>query len=170
LNISRRHLLQSGAFVAALPLLKTAADLPLSTVAHAQAAAPEAAWTHSLSLFGDVKYPANFKRFDYVNPDAPKGGAVRRIAVGTFDNFNPVVSGVKGSLGAIGDIFESLTVSSLDEVSTQYGLLAEAISYPEDYSWVTYRLRAEAKWHDGKPVTADDVIFSLDALKTYHPF
>lgn len=170
MNISRRHLLQSGAFVAALPLLKTAADLPLSTVAHAQAAAPEAAWTHSLSLFGDVKYPANFKRFDYVNPDAPKGGAVRRIAVGTFDNFNPVVSGVKGSLGAIGDIFESLTVSSLDEVSTQYGLLAEAISYPEDYSWVTYRLRAEAKWHDGKPVTADDVIFSLDALKTYHPF
>jgi microcin C transport system substrate-binding protein len=170
LNISRRHLLQSGAFVAALPLLKTAADLPLSTVAHAQAAAPEAAWTHSLSLFGDVKYSANFKRFDYVNPDAPKGGAVRRIAVGTFDNFNPVVSGVKGSLGAIGDIFESLTVSSLDEVSTQYGLLAEAISYPEDYSWVTYRLRAEAKWHDGKPVTADDVIFSLDALKTYHPF
>jgi microcin C transport system substrate-binding protein len=150
--------------------LKTAADLPLSTAAHAQAAAPEAAWTHSLSLFGDVKYPANFKRFDYVNPDAPKGGAVRRIAVGTFDNFNPVVSGVKGSLGAIGDIFESLTVSSLDEVSTQYGLLAEAISYPEDYSWVTYRLRAEAKWHDGKPVTADDVIFSLDALKTYHPF
>jgi microcin C transport system substrate-binding protein len=150
--------------------LKTAADLPLSTAAHAQAAAPEAAWTHSLSLFGDVKYPANFKRFDYVNPDAPKGGAVRRIAVGTFDNFNPVVSGVKGSLGAIGDIFESLTVSSLDEVSTQYGLLAEAISYPDDYSWVTYRLRAEAKWHDGKPVTADDVIFSLDALKTYHPF
>ncbi|KQW19070.1 hypothetical protein ASC80_16610 [Afipia sp. Root123D2] len=170
MNISRRHLLQSGAFVAAFPLLKTAADLPLSTAAHAQAAAPEAAWTHSLSLFGDVKYPANFKRFDYVNPDAPKGGAVRRIAVGTFDNFNPVVSGVKGSLGAIGDIFESLTVSSLDEVSTQYGLLAEAISYPEDYSWVTYRLRAEAKWHDGKPVTADDVIFSLDALKTYHPF
>jgi microcin C transport system substrate-binding protein len=77
---------------------------------------------------------------------------------------------VKGSLGAIGDIFEALTVSSMDEVSTQYGLLAEAISYPADYSWVTYRLRADAKWGDGKPVTPDDVIFSLNAFKTHHPF
>jgi microcin C transport system substrate-binding protein len=171
LTITRRHLLRSGALVAATPLLKTAVGLPLGSAAHAQpAAATEAAWTHSLSLFGDVKYPADFKHFDYVNPDAPKGGAVRRIAVGTFDNFNPVVAGVKGSLGAIGDIFEALTTSSLDEVSTQYGLLAEAISYPADYSWVTYRLRADAKWHDGKPVTPDDVIFSLNAFKTHHPF
>ena len=171
MTITRRHLLRSGALVATAPLLKTAVGLPLSDAAHAQqAAATEAAWTHSLSLFGDVKYPADFKRFDYVNPDAPKGGAVRRIAVGTFDNFNPVVSGVKGSLGAVGDIFEALTISSMDEVSTQYGLLAEAISYPADYSWVTYRLRADAKWHDGKPVTPDDVIFSLDAFKTHHPF
>lgn len=171
MTITRRHLLRSGALVAATPLLKTAVGLPLGNAAHAQpAAATEAAWTHSLSLFGDVKYPAGFKRFDYVNPDAPKGGAVRRIAVGTFDNFNPVVSGVKGSLGAIGDIFEALTTSSLDEVSTQYGLLAEAISYPADYSWVTYRLRADAKWGDGKPVTPDDVIFSLNAFKTHHPF
>ena len=129
MTISRRHLLRSGAFIAATPFLKTAVGLPLSSTAHAQpAAAAEAAWTHSLSLFGDVKYPADFKRFDYVNPDAPKGGAVRRIAVGTFDNFNPVVAGVKGSLGAIGDIFEPLTIASLDEVSTQYGLLAEAMS------------------------------------------
>ncbi len=171
MTISRRHLLRSGAFIAATPFLKSAVGLPLSSTAHAQpAAAAEAAWTHSLSLFGDVKYPADFKRFDYVNPDAPKGGAVRRIAVGTFDNFNPVVAGVKGSLGAIGDIFEPLTIASLDEVSTQYGLLAEAMSYPADYSWVTYRLRAGAKWHDGKPVTPDDVIFSLDAFKTHHPF
>jgi microcin C transport system substrate-binding protein len=170
LTISRRHLLRSGALAAATPFLKTAVGLPLSA-AHAQpAAAGEAAWTHSLSLFGDVKYPAGFKHFDYVNPDAPKGGAVRRIAVGTFDNFNPVVSGVKGSLGAIGDIFESLAISSMDEVSTQYGLLAEAVSYPADYSWVTYRLRAEAKWGDGKPVTPDDVIFSFNAFKTHHPF
>lgn len=171
MTITRRHLLRSGALVAATPLLKTAVGLPLGSAAHAQqAAATEAAWTHSLSLFGDVKYPAGFKRFDYVNPDAPKGGAVRRIAVGTFDNFNPVVAGVKGSLGAIGDIFEALTISSMDEVSTQYGLLAEAISYPADYSWVTYRLRADAKWGDGKPVTPDDVIFSLNAFKTHHPF
>ena len=127
-------------------------------------------WTHGLSLFGDVKYPAGFPHFDYVNPAAPKGGVVRQTAVGTFDNFNMVVAGVKGAIGAIGEIYEALTVSSLDEVSTQYGLLAEAMSYPADYSSVTYRLRKEAKWHDGKPVTPDDVIFSLEAFKKYHPF
>jgi microcin C transport system substrate-binding protein len=95
---------------------------------------------------------------------------VRQTAIGTFDNFNMVVAGVKGAIGAIGEIYEALTVSSLDEVSTQYGLLAEAMSYPADYSSVTYRLRKEAKWHDGKPVTPDDVIFSLEAFKKYHPF
>ncbi|MFX9224375.1 ABC transporter substrate-binding protein, partial [Acinetobacter baumannii] len=88
-----------------------------------------------------------------------KAGSVRQIALGTFDNFNLVVSGVKGNLaGAVGLIYESLTTASLDEVSTEYGLLAESVSHPEDYSWVAYRLRPEARWHDGKPVTADDVI------------
>jgi microcin C transport system substrate-binding protein len=152
--------------VAAAPVLK-AAGLPVIAAAQAQ---PAPAWRHALSLFGDVKYPADFKHFDYVNPAAPKGGVVRQIAVGTFDNFNMVVSGVKGSLGAHGEIYETLTASSLDEVSTQYGLLAETMSHPADFSSVTYRLRAEAKWHDGHPVTPEDVIFSLNALKTYHPF
>jgi microcin C transport system substrate-binding protein len=138
--------------------------------AQAQAQSGAALWRHALSLFGDVRYPADFKRFDYVNPDAPKGGVVRQIAIGTFDNFNMAVSGVKGSLGAIGETFEALTTSSLDEVSTQYGLLAEAMSYPADFSSVTYRLRAQARWHDGKPVTPADVIFAFDVLKTYHPF
>jgi microcin C transport system substrate-binding protein len=151
---------------AAAPVLK-AAGLPAITAAQAQ---PAPAMRHALSLFGDVKYPAGFKHFDYVNPAAPKGGVVRQIAVGTFDNFNMVVAGVKGSLGAHGEIFETLTTSSLDEVSTQYGLLAEAMSHPDDFSSVTYRLRAQAKWHDGRPVTPEDVIFSLNALKTYHPF
>ena len=125
---------------------------------------------HALSLFGQVKYPAGFKHFDYVNPDAPKGGTVRQIAVGTFDNFNLVVAGVKGSLAAgVQLIYESLTTASLDEVSTEYGALAELVSHPEDFSFVIYRLRAEAKWHDGKPVTAEDVIFSLDSFKKHHP-
>ncbi len=127
-------------------------------------------WRHALSLFGSVKYPADFKRFDYVNPDAPKGGIVRQIAVGTFDNFNVVVSGVKGSIaGSVALIYESLTTPSLDEVSTEYGSLAEVASYPDDFSHVVYRLRPQAKWHDGAPVTADDVIFSLDAFKKHHP-
>ena len=83
--------------------------------------------SHALSLFGEVKYPAGFKRFDYVNPDAPKGGTVRQIQIGTFDNFNLVVAGVKGSLAAgVQLIYKSLTTASLDEVSTEYGALAEA--------------------------------------------
>lgn len=143
--------------------------LPLIGAAEAQTAG-EAPWRHALSLFGKVKYPADFKRFDYVNPEAPKGGVARQIAVGTFDNFNIVVSGVKGQVaGAVAFIYESLLTPSLDEVSTEYGALAEAVSHPDDFAYVTYRLRSEAKWHDGKPVTADDVIFSLDSFKKHHP-
>ena len=88
--------------------------------------------------------PAGFKHFDYVNPNAPKGGTVRLGAFGTFDNFNIVVAGVKGTLAAgIDRIYDTLMASALDEVSTEYGLLAEAVSYPADFSSVTYRLRAE---------------------------
>ncbi|RYX96546.1 MAG: ABC transporter substrate-binding protein [Bradyrhizobiaceae bacterium] len=172
LTISRRRLLKTSAFAALTPMLGGIGSLPVSGAAQAQSAATGgAAWRHALSLFGEVKYPADFKRFDYVNPDAPKAGSVRQIALGTFDNFNLVVSGVKGNLAsAVGLIYESLTTASLDEVSTEYGLLAEAASHPDDYSWVSYRLRPEAKWHDGKPVTADDVIFSLESFKKHHPF
>jgi microcin C transport system substrate-binding protein len=132
--------------------------------------AQEKTWMHGLSLFGDVKYPAGFKNFDYVNPQAPKGGAARQIAFGTFDNFNIVVAGVKGSLASgLTTTVESLMTESLDEVSTEYGLLAESVSFPPDYSSVTYRLREEAHWHDGKPVTADDVLFSLQAFKDHSP-
>lgn len=165
MTISRRQLLRSGALAASFPLLQSVRPALADT-----APVKEEGWTHGLSLFGDVKYPANFPHFDYVNPTAPKGGVVRRTTLGTFDNFNMVIAGVKGSIGAIGEIYEALTVSSLDEVSTQYGLLAEAMSHPADFSSVTYRLRKEAKWGDGKPVTADDVIFSLEAFKKYHPF
>lgn len=171
--ITRRHLLQSGAFAAAAPALG------LIGGAGAQPAAVESAsggtsageiWRNGLSLFGEIKYPAGFARFDYVNPEAPKGGVVRQISIGTFDNFNLTVAGVKGSIAAaVGLIYESLTTASLDEVSTEYGLLSEAVSHPEDFASVTYRLRAEAKWHDGRPVTPEDVIFSLESFKKYHP-
>jgi microcin C transport system substrate-binding protein len=130
-------------------------------------------WRHGTSLFGDLKYPADFKHFDYVNPDAPKGGVVRLAGAGTFDNFNPVVNGVKGTL-AFTPLTESLVYSplmteALDEMASGYGLIAESVSYPEDYSSVTYRLRPIAKWDDGEPVTPQDVIFSFDAWKTIHP-
>jgi len=169
LALSRRHLLQSGAFAALAPALGTAAGFSAIGLAQAQSAqAPE--WRHALSTFKDVKYPAGFKRFDYVNPDAPTGGSVRLFELGTFDNFNIVVQGVKGSIAAGATvIFESLTTRSLDEPSTAYGLLAEAAAYPDDFSYVIYRLHPAARWHDGHPVTPDDVIFSFDALKKNSP-
>ena len=166
---TRRVLLQGSAALAAVPFAHRIAGQPLTAPAQAEAAAASA-WRHGLSLFNSVKYPEGFKHFDYVNPAAPKGGTVRLSTIGTFDSFNVVVSGVKGSIaGAVGLIYQSLTTPSLDEVSTEYGLLAEAVRYPEDYSSVTYRLRAEARWHDGKPVTPEDVIYSLDVFKQYHP-
>ncbi|MBB5047344.1 microcin C transport system substrate-binding protein [Rhodopseudomonas rhenobacensis] len=164
--ITRRHLLQSGALAAAAPALGLGA-FSVSGGASAQAAP---AWRHGLSLFGDVKYPADFKRFDYVDANAPKGGVARQISIGTFDNFNLAVAGVKGSIApAVGLIYETLMTQSQDEVGAEYGLLAEAAAHPDDHSWVMYRLRADARWHDGKPVTPEDVIFSLEALKKYSP-
>jgi microcin C transport system substrate-binding protein len=166
LTITRRHLLQSAAFAAIAPALGAATGLP----AYAQAAEGEPAWRHALSLFGDIKYPADFKRFDYVNPDAPKGGVARMISIGTFDNFNVAVAGVKGSIAPAANlIYETLMARSQDEVATEYGLLAEAASHPDDFAWVIYRLRKEARWHDGKPVTPEDVIFSIEVLKKYSP-
>jgi microcin C transport system substrate-binding protein len=162
-KLSRRTLLRSGAAALIVP---TVGSLAPDSVAHAN----EGGWRHGLSLFGDLKYPPGFKRFDYVNPNAPKGGAARLGGLGTFDNFNLVVSGVKGNAAAgLNELYDTLIVSSLDEVSAEYGLLAEAISHPADFSSVVYRLRPEAKWHDGKPVTPDDVIFSLQAFQKNHP-
>ncbi len=127
-------------------------------------------WRHGIALFDDLKYPAEFVHFDYVNPQAPRGGAVRQSASGTYDNFNVVVAGLKGDLAAgIDLVFETLLIPSLDEPSAEYGLLAEAASYPPDFSSVTYRLRREARWHDGKPVTPQDVIFSFEAFKQNNP-
>jgi microcin C transport system substrate-binding protein len=141
----------------------------LDAVGSAQAQ-PAPAWRHALSLFGDIKYPADFKRFDYVNPDAPKGGLARQISIGTFDNFNLAVAGVKGNIApAVGLLYETLMARSQDEATTQYGLLAESVSHPDDHSWVIYRLRKEARWNDGKPVTPEDVLFSMEALKKYSP-
>ncbi|MGB0084454.1 MAG: extracellular solute-binding protein [Rhodomicrobiaceae bacterium] len=117
-----------------------------------------------VSLIGTPKYGPDFKHFDYVNPDAPKGGSVRLSAVGTFDTLNMIP--YKGNkAGGLNLIYDQLMSGSLDEPSTEYAHLAEWVSYPDDYSSVTYKLRKEARWHDGKPVTPEDVIFSLKVLK-----
>src|SRR5262249_7869864 len=168
MKFSRRSVLQAtAATLVAAPALEIFNIGSLGSQARAQTQT----WKHALSLFGDVKYPDGFKNFDYVNPNAPQGGTVRQIAFGTFDNFNIVVAGVKGSIAVGTELFmETLTTPALDEVSTDYGLLAEAVGYPDDYSTVTYRLRANARWHDGKPVTPDDVLYSFDVLKQNSPF
>src|ERR1700730_2753785 len=136
LAITRRHLLQSGAFAAAAPVLGTVTGLAAVSPAEAQTAAGEPAWRHALSLFGDIKYPVDFKRFDYVNPDAPQGGVARTISIGTFDNFNIAVMGVKGSIApAALMINETLMARSQDEVATEYGLPAERAGHSRDFSW-----------------------------------
>jgi microcin C transport system substrate-binding protein len=170
LALNRRHLLQGGAAAAIAPALGSTSSLSFVNSACAETPASEPAWRHGLSLFGDIKYRADFKRLDYVNPGAPKGGVARQIALGTFDNFNIAVSGVKGTLApAVGFIYETLMSRSEDEVATEYGLLAEAAKHPDDFAWVTYRLRQEARWHDGKPVTPEDVVYSLEQLKKLSP-
>ena len=167
MRLTRRSLLRTGAAAFAVPAFY-GPRLP-TALAQAPATAPQ--WKHGLSLFGELKYPEGFKQFDYVNASAPKGGVARLIGFGTFDNFNTVVAGVRGTLaGGMDLIYDSLLVSALDEVAVGYGLLAEAVISPEDHSSVTYRLRSNAKWHDGKPVTVEDVLFSLDAFRTHHPF
>jgi microcin C transport system substrate-binding protein len=126
--------------------------------------------SHAIAMHGEAKYPPDFQHFDYVNPDAPKGGTIRFGVVGTFDSFNPYI--IKGNSAAgLGFLYETLLTSSADEAFTEYGLLADSVEWPEDRSWVTFHLRPEARWHDGQPITADDVIFSLDILREKgHPF
>ena len=167
MKLTRRSLLHGTAAAIAAPALGTLG----ATWSAGPAAAQTKNWKHGLSLFGDLKYPAGFKNFDYVNPAAPQGGTVREIAIGTFDNFNAVVSGVKGSIAEGTELFsENLMTTAYDEVSAEYGLLAEQVSFPEDFSTVTYRVRGNARWHDGRPVTADDVIFSFETFKANSPF
>jgi microcin C transport system substrate-binding protein len=163
--MNRRSLLTSALLVLA------ARWLPLPAwMSRAEAQTASAAWRHGISLFGDLKYPSGFKQFDYVNAKVPKSGAARQTALGSYDNFNLVVAGIKGTPPTgIDLIYDTLFVPALDEVSNEYGLLAEAVSYPDDFSSASFRLRAEAKWHDGKPITPDDVIFSFNAFKTINP-
>lgn len=119
---------------------------------------------HGMAMHGEPKYPADFQHFDYVNPDAPKGGTVVREGPGqTFDSLHPFVL-AGNATGTVGLIYDTLTVSSSDEAFTQYCLLCETMEVPDDRSWVEYTIRDDARWHDGRPVTVDDVIFSFNIL------
>jgi len=121
--------------------------------------------SYGISKFGDLKYPKNFQHFDYVNPNAPKYGDIKLASLGSFDNLNPFI--LQGtSVEGIGMIFDSLTAGSADESDSQYGLIAESIEIPSDHSWAAFNLRKQARWQDGSKITADDVVFSFNILKT----
>ena len=120
--------------------------------------------SHALSLTGSPKYGPDFEQLDYANPAAPKGGVFRQHAIGSFDTLNPFI--LKGApVGGTGLTFEALMTSTSDDMSAEYGLLAESIEVPDDLTWVAFTLRPEARWHDGTPVTVEDVIFSFETLK-----
>ncbi|AJE21276.1 extracellular solute-binding protein [Azotobacter chroococcum] len=124
----------------------------------------QAAPQHALTLYGEApKYPADYRHFDYVEPAAPKGGALRQAGFGSFDSLNPFIN--KGvAADEIGLVYDTLTRHGLDEPFSEYGLLAEKIERAPDNSWVRFHLRPEARFHDGHPVTAEDVVFSFETL------
>ncbi len=153
----------SGMAVSRRQILRIPAALPFFSLAPcARAQGQERVFHHGATLFETLKYGPGFAKFDYVNAAAPRAGRIRIAALGAFDSINPFSS--KGDSISPG-VNETLLKSSLDEPSSEYGLLAESLWYPDDYSMVVYRLRPEARFHDGEPVKPEDVIFSLEQLK-----
>ncbi len=126
--------------------------------------------THALSLLGEPRYRPGFTHFGYVNPNAPKGGEVALAAIGSFDSFNPFI--VRGVAAAgLGALWMTLLRGSQDEASTEYAHLAEAIELANDGTWVAFELDARARWHDGRPITAEDVIWTFNTLRQHgRPF
>ncbi len=129
-------------------------------------------WRSTSSLVRPSKYGETFQRYDYVDPDARKGGETSDVSIGTFDSFNPfIVRGTPGAgLGSFGgDLYDTLMKQATDEPGVSHALIANAFKYPEDYSSATYRLDPKARWHDGKPITAEDVVWSFGILKANSP-
>ena len=138
-------------------------------ITHATLAMAETRISHGSSTHDELKYPADFTHFEYVSPNAPKGGEIRLYAIGSYDNLHPFILKGDTAIG-IGLLYETLFTSSSDEVTSSYGLIAESVEVPDDSSWVAYTLRPDARWHDGTPITPDDVIFTFDILKSEgHP-
>jgi microcin C transport system substrate-binding protein len=124
-------------------------------------AAPRIIVSHALSLHGTPKYAAGFDHFDYVNPNAPKGGTLRQWVMGTYDNFNRYA--LRGLAAAGTDsLYDTLMAGSEDEIEVYYGLIAQKVEYPDDYSWIIFYLNPKAVAQDGSPITSDDVVFSFN--------
>ncbi len=124
--------------------------------------------SHAIAMHGEPKYKAGFKHFDYVNPNAPKGGSIRYGSFGSYDSFNGFI--IKGEAAdGLGVLYDTLMSASDDEPFSRYGLLAHSIEMPEDRSSITFFMRPEARWHDGKPITSADVVWSFETLSTKGP-
>lgn len=147
-------------------LLSALLALTLTNPTVAQTGAQTGKTSHALSLIGTPKYGPDFKQLDYVNPNAPKGGEVKLYAVGGFDSLNPFIPKGDEAPG-LGLVYETLMVSPMDDDTSEYGLIAESVEVPEDLSWVTFNLRAEAKWADGKTITAEDVAWSFEQIQKH---
>ena len=168
--IARRSFL-AGALVLLGLRGSASAQEPAESASKVSAQEAPGTWHHALTLLGKPKYGPDFQHFEYANPNAPIGGLVRLGAQGGFDNLNFIVNGLKGDLeGGIIQIYDTLMEDSGDEPFSSYGLLAEGVRIASDGMSVSYRLRANARWHDGKPVTVEDVIWSFDTLKANSPF
>ncbi|MBI3440605.1 MAG: ABC transporter substrate-binding protein [Proteobacteria bacterium] len=141
------------------------AALSLSTFALAEDIKP----LYGVAMHGQVKYAAGFQHLDYVNPEAPKGGEIHLATAGTFDSLNPYI--IKGvAAPGIGMVYQTLMANTEDEALSEYGLIAKTIEMPEDRSWVVFNLNPDARWNDGQPITADDVVWSFDTLMSKgHP-
>ncbi len=146
-------------------LLTTTKRLATALIATVMLAGPVMAnGSHGLSIFGELKYPPDFKHFDYVNPDAPKGGRMSTIGGISFDSFNPFI--LKGdSAAGLSLLFDTLVEAAQDEPDAAYGLVAHTIERAPDGRSMTFHLRPEARFSDGSPLTADDVVFSFTTLK-----
>ncbi len=154
--LSRSHLSHPRRMAATTAIcMAMAAGLPASA---------DVITAHGISTFGELKYSADFEHLDYVNPDAPKGGEISMWGFGSFDSMHPYST--KGRAGQYSSIFyESLLEGSSDEPDSVYGLVAESMEYPEDRSEVIFNMRPEARFSDGSPLTAADVVFSYEVLR-----
>ena len=148
-----------------LSILSSALMLAAATTG--QAMAEESTTAHAIAMHGAPKHGPEFEHFNYANPDAPRGGTLIRSEIGSFDSLNPFI--VKGdpAAGVAAYVFPTLMSRSWDEPFTMYGYLAERIETPEDRSWVTFHLNPNARWHDGTPITVDDVIFSMETHREF---
>ena len=161
----RRDLLSLSAALGLAPGVSQAV-----TPAGGSAAPGEAVRTHALSLLGQPSLPADFPHFPWVNPNAPKGGEIALTALGSFDSFNQFVLRGTAAVG-LGLLYDTLLKESADEPNTEYGYLAQWIDLPADRLGISFDLNPAARWHDGRPVTAADVVFTFNALRTHgRPF